>query len=49
VQKWLARHPRWTFHFIPTSTSWLNALEGFFATLSKPRLKPGLFRSVVDL
>ena len=25
VQKWLARHPRWTFHFTPTSASWLNA------------------------
>ena len=30
VQKWLARHPRWTFHFTPTSASWLNAVEGFF-------------------
>jgi transposase len=49
VQKWLARHPRWTFHFIPTSASWLNAVEGFFATLSKRRLRRGVFRSVVDL
>ena len=49
VRKWLARHPRWTFHFTPTSASWLNAVEGFFAMLSKRRLKRGVFRSVVDL
>ncbi len=49
VRKWLARHPRWTFHFTPTSASWLNAVEGFFAILSKRRLKRGVFRSVVDL
>jgi transposase len=29
VRRWLARHPRWTFHFTPTSASWLNAVEGF--------------------
>ena len=49
VRLWLARHPRWTFHFTPTSASWLNAVEGFFATLSKRRLKRGVFGSVVDL
>jgi transposase len=49
VRKWLARHPRWTFHFTPTSASWLNAVEGVFATLSKRRLKRGIFRSIVDL
>ncbi len=36
-------------HFTPTSCSWLNAVEGFFATLSKRRLKRGAFHSVVDL
>ena len=46
---WLVRHPRWTFHFVPTSCSWLNAVEGFFAKLSKRRLKRGVFRSIVDL
>ena len=46
---WLARHPRFTFHFTPTSCSWLNAVETFFATLTKRRLKRGVFRSVVDL
>ena len=49
VRQWLARHPRWTFHFTPTSASWLNAVEGFFAKLTRQRLKRGVFRSVVDL
>jgi hypothetical protein len=35
VIAWLARHPRFTFHFTPTSASWLNAIEGFFAILTK--------------
>jgi transposase len=49
VRAWLMRHPRFTFHFTPTSASWLNAVEGFFAKLTKRRLKRGVFRSVVDL
>ncbi len=49
VRAWLVRHPRWTFHFTPTSASWLNAVEGFFAKLSRRRLKHGVFRSVADL
>ena len=49
VRQWLARHPRWTFHFTPTSASWLNAVEGFFAKLTRQRLKRGVFRSVMDL
>ena len=49
VRRWLARHPRWTFHFTPTSSSWLNAVEGFFAKLFKRRLKRGVFCSLVDL
>ena len=49
VRPWLDRHPRWTFHFMPTSCSWLNAVEGFFAKLSQRRLKRGVFRSIVDL
>jgi hypothetical protein len=46
---WLARHKRFTFHFTPTSCSWLNAVEGYFAKLSKQRLKRGVFRSVAEL
>jgi transposase len=49
VRRWLARHPRWTFHFTPTSASWLNAVEGFFAKLTKRRLKRGVFRSLPEL
>ncbi len=49
VMAWLERHPRWTFHFTPTSCSWLNAVEGFFATLTKRRLRRGSFASLVDL
>jgi hypothetical protein len=41
VRQWLARHPRWMFHFTPTSASWLNAVEGFFAKLTRRRLKRG--------
>ena len=46
---WLSRHPRFVFHFTPTSCSWLNAVETFFASLTKRRLRRGVFRSVVDL
>jgi transposase len=49
VKKWLERHPRFHFHFTPTSASWLNAVEGFFAKLTKQRLKRGVFHSIVDL
>ena len=49
VRQWLARHPRWTFHFTPTSASWLNAVEGLFAKLTNRPLKRGVFRSVADL
>ena len=49
VRRWFPRHPRFTFHFLPTSCSSLNAVEGFFAKLAKRRLKRGVLRSVVDL
>ena len=49
VRHWLERHQRWTFHFTPTSCSWLNAVEGFFAKLAKRRLKRGVFQSIIDL
>src|SRR6185436_423339 len=49
VRKWLTKHRRWTFHFTPTSASWLNAVEGFFAKLTNRRLKRGVFRSVDEL
>jgi transposase len=49
VQRWLADHPRWLFHFTLTSASWLNAVEGFFSILTRRRLKRGAFKSVADL
>ena len=49
VLRWLARHPRFTFHFTPTSGSWLNAVETFFSALTRRRLKRGSFPSIVDL
>src|SRR6266850_4890558 len=49
VLAWLARHKRFTFHFTPTSCSWLNAVEGYFAKLSRRRLRRGVFKSVTDL
>ncbi len=49
VRAWLARHPRWVFHFTPTSASWLNAVEGFFSALTRRRLKRGVFCSVAEL
>ena len=49
VLAWLADHPRWTFHFTPTSCSWLNAVEGFFSELTRQSLKRGVFRSVENL
>jgi transposase len=49
VLRWLERHPRWTFHFTPTSGSWLNAVEGFFSALTRRRLRRGVFCSIVEL
>ena len=49
VRAWLSRHPRWTFHFTPTSCSWANAVESFFATLTRRRLRRGTLHSLVDL
>lgn len=49
TRAWLDRHPRFVFHYTPTSCSWLNAVEGFFAKLSKRRLRRGVFRSIVEL
>jgi transposase len=49
VLAWLARHPRWVFHFTPTSGSWLNAVETFFSALTRCRIRRGSFPSIVDL
>ena len=49
VMAWLERHKRWTFHFTPTSGSWLNAVETFFSAMTRRRLRRGAFHSLVDL
>src|SRR5213596_2804306 len=49
VLAWLSRHPRWTFHFTPTSASWLNAVESFFSKMTRQRIRRGVFRSIADL
>lgn len=49
VLAWLGRHPRWVFHFTPTSGSWLNAVETFFSALTRRRIRRGSFHSIVDL
>jgi hypothetical protein len=49
LTEWLARHPRWSFRLTPTSGSWLNAVEGFFAALTRRRLRRGVFASLVEL
>jgi transposase/transposase-like protein len=49
VQAWLSKRPRFHLHFIPTSSSWLNAVESFFAPLTSKRLRRGVFMSVADL
>ena len=48
-QTWLRRHPPWTFHVTPTSASRLNALENFFLTLTRKRIRRGSFHSITDL
>ena len=49
VQAWLAEHPRFTLHFIPTSSSWLNLVERWFRELTDKKIRRGSFTSVADL
>jgi transposase len=49
VQRWLKRHPRFVLHFIPTSSSWLNLIERWFAELDQKAVRRGAFRSVREL
>jgi len=49
IQKWLAGHPRFVLHFTPTSSSWLNLVERWFAELTTKKLRRGAHRSVRDL
>jgi transposase len=49
VRRWLTKHPRFVLHFIPTSASWLNLVERWFAELSGKAVRRGAFRSVEEL
>ena len=49
VKEWLEANPRVHFHFTPTSSSWLNAVEGWFAQLERRTLYRGVFTSVMEL
>ena len=49
VQDWLARHPRFHLHCIPTSSSWLNLVERLFSELTEKRLRRGVFKSLKEL
>src|SRR5437667_1575051 len=49
IQRWLLRHPRFTLHFTPTYSSWLNLVEGWFAELTTKWIKRSAHRSVRDL
>ena len=49
VRRWLTRHPRVHFHFVPTSSSWLNLVERWFAEITRTRLRRGTFTSVPAL
>jgi transposase len=49
VQRWFAKHPEYHLHFTPTSASWLNMVERFFAEITEKRIRRGVFRSVEAL
>jgi len=49
VKKWLSKHKRFHFHFIPTSSSWLNLVERFFGNITEKQIRRGVFRSVTEL
>src|SRR5437868_9553499 len=49
VRGWLEKHPRFNMHFTPTSSSWLNLVERFFADLTGDVIRAGSFASVNEL
>jgi transposase len=49
VRAWLRKRPRFVLHFIPTSSSWLNLVERWFAELEQKTVRRGAFRSVAEL
>ncbi len=49
VKAWFADHPRYHVHFTPTSASWLNQVERWFAEITRKRIRRGIFRSLHEL
>lgn len=49
VQRWLSKHKRFTFHFTPTSSSWLNLIERWFREITEKRIRRGTFENVDQL
>ena len=49
VDAWLRKHPRVQLHFTPTSSSWLNLVERFFAEITDKAIRRGVFKSVAEL
>lgn len=49
IHNWFAKRPRWHVHYTPTSASWINQVERFFALLTERAIRRGVFRSVADL
>lgn len=49
IRDWLAKRPRWHVHLTPTSASWLNQIERFFALITERRIRRGIYRSVTAL
>jgi hypothetical protein len=49
IRNWLAKRPRWHVHLTPTSSSWLNQVERFFALLTEKKIRRGVYKSVADL
>jgi transposase len=49
IRRWLARHPRWSVHFTPTSASWINQVERFFGELTDKQIRRGVHRSTREL
>ena len=49
IRNWFAKRPRWQVHFTPTSASWINQVERFFANLTEKQIRRGAHRSTTDL
>jgi transposase len=49
IRNWLAKRPRWHVHLTPTSSSWLNQVERFFALITERKIRRGIYRSVASL